>query len=214
MNRRELADRVARRFTGRALQGYARWKVRSDPAYDAVYEAVRGRTTPLIDIGCGIGLLALHLRERGFTAPILGVDFDGRKIARAREAARAYTELDFIEGDARDPLPDGHDVVMLDVLQYFDHEAQQRILRNIAAVLHPGMIFVMRQGVRDRSWRHAVTRFVDAATRIFRWMRAEHLNFPTREEIIAPFEGFEVDVRPLWGRTPFNNYFFVIRRPL
>ena len=31
------------------------------------------------------------------------------------------------------------------------------------------------------------------------------LTFPTRDEILAPFAGCEFDVRPLWGRTPFNN---------
>jgi hypothetical protein len=38
------------------------------------------------------------------------------------------------------------------------------------------------------------------------------LNYPTREELLAPFAGFDVDVRSLWGRTPFNNYFFVVTR--
>lgn len=213
MKNRDLAERVARRFAARWVQGYVRWKVRSDPAYGGALQALTGRSAPLVDIGCGMGLLAFYLREGGVTAPIIGIDFDERKIEQARVAARAYTEIDFIVGDARDPLPEGHDVVMLDVLQYLDAPSQQQILRNIAAVLEPGSVVVMRQGLRDGSWRHRVTRIVDAIGRIG-WNRGEALTFPTRDEILAPFAGCEFDVRPLWGRTPFNNYFFVIRRPL
>lgn len=195
------------------MQGYAKSKLRSDPAYAAVVESLRGRTTPLIDIGCGIGLLPFFLREHGYSAPIIGIDFDGAKIEQARLAARAYTEVDFMEGDARDPLPEGHDIVMLDVLQYFDSASQQRVLRNIAAVMEPGTLFVMRQGISDRSWRHRVTTIVDALGRIV-WNRGEALIFPTREELLSPFAGFDIETRPLWGRTPFNNHFFVIRRAL
>lgn len=213
MSNRDLAERVARRFAARWVQGYVRWKVRSDPAYAGALSALLGRSAPLVDIGCGMGLLAFYLREGGVTAPIIGIDFDERKIEQARMAARAYREVDFIAGDARDPLPDAHDVVMLDVLQYLDSASQQKILRNIAAVLQPGNVLVMRQGLRDDSWRHRFTRIVDAIGKIG-WNRGEALTFPTREELLAPFAGFEIEVRPLWGRTPFNNYFFVIRRPL
>lgn len=212
MKNRDVAERVARRFSARWVQGYVRWKVRSDPAYGETLEVMGARTAPLVDIGCGMGLLPFYLREGGFTPPIIGIDFDERKIEQARLAARAYSEVDFIAGDARDPLPDAHDVVMLDVLQYLDGASQQKILRNVAAVLGPGNVFVMRQGLRDDSWRHRVTRVVDAIGKIG-WNRGEALTFPTREDVLAPFAGFEIDVRPLWGRTPFNNYFFVIRRP-
>ena len=195
------------------MRGYAASKLRSDPAYAAVVESLHGRTAPLVDIGCGIGLLPFFLREHGYAAPIIGIDFDAAKIAQARLAARAYTEIDFVAGDARDPLPDGHDVVMLDVLQYFDRASQQRVLQSIATSMHPGNVFVMRQGLRDGSWRHRVTTFVDAIGRVV-WNRSETLDFPSREELLAPFTGFEIETWPLWGRTPFNNHYFVIRRPV
>lgn len=212
MKRSEIAERVARRYDERFLQGYVRWKLRSDPVYVSVLEAVRDRSGPLVDVGCGVGLLAFYLREGGFAGPIIGVDFDPRKVARAREAARAYTEIDFIVGDARDPFPNDHDLVMLDVLQYMNAESQQAVLGKIAATLAPGRALVMRQGLRDASWRHRITKIVDALGRIG-WNRGEALTFPTRDELLAPFSAFRVEVRPLWGRTPFNNYFFVITRP-
>lgn len=206
----DVANRLASLFDRKSLQHYARWKVRSDPAYAAVAEAVLARDRPLLDLGCGIGLLPFYLREQGFTAPVVGIDFDQRKIDVARVAAQRYRGIDFIAADARDPLPHDHDLVILDVLHYFDSDSQQTILANAARA---GNVVVIRQGIRDDSWRHRFTFLVDAIGRAIRWMRAERLNYPTHDQVTRAFANdFDVDVRPLWGRTPYNNYFFVFTR--
>lgn len=209
-----LSNRLASLYDRRALQGYVRWKVRTDPAYNAALEALRGRDLPLVDLGCGVGLLAFYLREHGYTAPVIGVDFDERKIALARMAAKRYREVDFITGDARDPLPDGRNVVILDILHYFDSPSQQKILTNAARAVPPGGAVIIRQPLRDASWRYRLTAAVDSLARTFHWMKAESLNYPTREELVAPFAGFTHDIRPLWGRMPYNTYFAVFTRPL
>ena len=209
MDDRLVAERLASLYEGRALQGYVRWKVRTDLAYSAVREALRGRTAPVIDLGCGVGLLPLYLREHGHRAPMVGIDFDQRKIDVARKAARQYDGIEFIAGDAREPLPEGRDIVLLDILHYFDSSSQQIILANAAAA---GNVVVIRQGIRDGSWRHRLTAIVDGLARVFQWMKAERLNFPTRAEIEARFTGFDAEVRPLWGKMPYNSYLFVFRR--
>ena len=209
MNDREVAERLASLYEGRALQGYVRWKVRTDLAYSAARDALRGRTTPLIDLGCGVGLLPLYLREHGHTASMVGIDFDRREIDVAGKAAQRYEGVEFIAGDAREPLPHGRDVVLLDILHYFDSVSQQTILANAASA---GDVVVIRQGIRDGSWRHRLTAIVDGLARVFRWMKAERLNFPTRAEIEAPFADFDAEVRPLWGKMPYNSYLFVFRR--
>ncbi len=206
-----VADRIASRYEGRSLQGYARWKVRFDPIYGGVLEPLRGLQTRVIDVGCGIGLLAFYLREHGVAAPILGIDFDERKIAVAKKAATKDPTIAFEVGDAREPLPEGN-VVILDILHYFDSASQRRILDNAARSVPPAGVVVIRQGLRDGSWRYRFTALVDAIGRGIRWMRAEALNYPTREEVTAPFAGFDIEVQPLWGRTPYNNYLFVFRR--
>jgi SAM-dependent methyltransferase len=208
---REIAERLAALYDSRSLQGYVRWKVRTDPAYSAVRDALRGRSRPVLDLGCGVGLLALYLREHGHGAPIVGIDFDQRKIDVARKAAERYRDVEFIAGDAREPLPENRDVVLLDVLHYFDSASQQTILANAARSAGSDGVVVIRQGIRDGSWRHRLTAFVDGLARVFRWMKAEQLNFPTREEIEAPFADYIAEVRPLWGRMPYNSYLFVFR---
>lgn len=213
MSRPDVASRLASLYDGRTLQGYVKWKVRADPVYAAVLDVVRGRTMPLLDVGCGIGLLPFFLREHGVMSPMLGIDFDERKVEAARVAAQRYRGIDFITGDAREPLPEEHDIVILDILQYFDTASQEKILANAARAAGPGSLVIFRQGLRDRSWRHRFSATVDALGRSMRWMKAEGLNFPTRDQIAAPFANdFDADIRPLWGRTPYNNYFFVFRR--
>lgn len=208
MTRREAARRIAARYPTRWIRGYAYWKIRIDPVYGAVAAILRGRNEPVVDVGCGIGILPFYLREQGFDAPIAGFDFDDRKIVAATAAATRYRELDFVVASAGAPLPAGHNIVILDVLQYVDKQSRLRILNDAARAAPPGGVVIIRAGVRDRSWRHAVTVAADRFATIVRWMRGERLDFPTRDEIIAPFEGFDVDVTPMWGWTPFNNYLF------
>ena len=212
MTDHQLADRLASLYERRSLQGYVRWKVRTDPAYSAVLAALRGRDTAVVDLGCGVGLLPFYLREHGHAAPIVGIDFDRRKIDVARKAAERYDGIEFLSGDARGALPRGRDVVILDILHYFDDAAQRTILENAARAAGDDGVIVIRQGLRDGSWRYRLTAFVDGLARLLRWMKAERLNFPTRGVIEAPFAGFDAEVRPLWGRMPYNNYLFVFRR--
>ena len=208
-----IAQRLARLYDG-PLRRYVYWKVRMDPAYPAILSRLRQHAgQPLVDIGCGVGVLAFFLREHGFEGPIVGIDFDERKIEAARSAATRYRGVDFICADAAGPLPDGHNVVLLDILQYVDTPARRVILRNAAAAVPPGGVAVIRQGIRDRSWRYRLTHAVDAIGRAIRWNRGQPMNFPTRQEIEEAFRGFESEVTPLWGRTPYNNYLLVFRKP-
>ncbi len=211
----DVEERVARQFRSRFLRSYSRSKLRNDPAYNAVLQHLETVSTPLYDIGCGIGLLEFFLRENGWTAPITAIDHDQRKIASAQEVATHYRDLSFWSGDARDPVPHGFSVAALDVLHYFTETEQQAILDSIADAVAPGGVVLIRDAVRDSSMRYRMTAIQERFSRAIRWLKAERLHFPTREMVEGPFRsrGFAVEVTPLWGATPFNNYLFVFRRP-
>ena len=212
--RDEAAQRVASRFRSRFLRNYVVSKLAADPLYRAVAERLAGHTLPLTDIGCGIGLTAFYLRERGIGVPISGIDHDEKKIATAREIGAAYENVTFSSGDARDPIRAGTSVLLLDVLHYLSDSAQGRVLEMVAAGVPDGGLVIVRDAVRDGTLRYRLTMFAEMFARIVRWLKAERLNFPTREAIVAPFRdrGFREEVMPLWGRMPFNNYLFVFRR--
>jgi SAM-dependent methyltransferase len=205
-SRGELADDVGARYPTRFLRFYVRAKIRMDPVYDAVFERLRDSDQPLLDVGCGIGVLPLYLRQRGFTAPIRGLDHDERKIEIARSVV---PDAMFDTGDARAAMDRGGTVVLLDLLHYFTSEEQSEILA--AAAAHATTV-IIRDAIRDGSWRYRLTYAQEMFSRSVRWLRAERLHFATRDDVTKPFAGFDVEVVPLYGRTPFNNYLFVFRR--
>jgi SAM-dependent methyltransferase len=214
VTRDDAAARVARLMPTRLLRGYAGSKLRSDPVYRAAVAHLEDRHQPIFDLGCGIGLLGFYLRERGIDVPVRGVDHDAEKVAAASAVGKRYAGLEFQRGDARDPVPGGMNVVALDILHYFTAGEQQIILDSIATAIPPGGVAIIRDAVRDGSIRYRLTAAQETFSRAIRWLKAERLNFPTREQILQPFRarGFEIEVSPLWGRTPFNNYLFVFKR--
>lgn len=212
-----MIDRIARRYEGRWLQGYARGKLRGDPVFRAAFDLLRNESRPVLDIGCGIGLLEFYLRECGFTAPLTGFDFDAKKIAVAeRIAAPHYPGIRFMVGEAAQTFPGepGH-VVLFDVLHYLDAAAQRVLLNRVAERVAPDALCLIRETPRDRSWRFRLTQLEELFLHAILWMKSHAVHFPAVRDITAPFvqRGFSAEVRPLWGRTPFNSHLFIFRAP-
>jgi 2-polyprenyl-3-methyl-5-hydroxy-6-metoxy-1,4-benzoquinol methylase len=212
---REIAAKIAGLYESRSLRGYIGWKITSDPVYAAALERLRTATLPLLDIGCGIGLLAFYLREHGVGFPVLGVDHDAPKIEAAqRAAARGYDGLTFRVADARTALDFSGNVTMNDVLHYLDDAEQDALLAAAIRATAPGGMVIIRDCPNDGSWRYKATWLEESFAVSIRWLKAGRLNFPTRDRIAAPFRaaGFTEEVTPLWGNLPFNNHLFVFRR--
>lgn len=213
-----LARRIAKRFDSPFLRHYAYWKIRLDPVYQAVAEELAAAPPlPLLDLGCGIGLLAAYLRESGFAGDILGIDLDARKIAAARQCACALDARSAF--DCRDLLgiesPVRGHVGMLDVLQYLSAEMQQQILARAASLLDPQYgLLIVRSGIEDSSWRFRITHGIDVFARAIHWMKTPPVVYPTRETFATALAGggLGIEFRPLWGGTPFNNYLIVARK--
>ena len=137
---------LANQFSGTWNREYCYWKLRTDPLYAAVSAAFLDADdgeTPLLDIGCGLGLFACYLKESGFRAPVMGIDYDVRKIraaqARASGSDQNFGEMTFIQGDVRTMLPNftGH-VAILDVLQFLDGPQQDQLVQTSVDALAPG----------------------------------------------------------------------------
>lgn len=206
--------RIAERFATRTLRGYADGKLARDPAYPHAVALLRESARPLLDIGCGIALLGAYLRESGISASYFGMDLDERKIAAAREAVAAhYHDVRVEQADARMLSNFTGDVVMLDVLHYLDRNEQRTLLTAAAACVAPGGLLLIRNVLRDTSWRFRVTAWEECVLHAIGWQPpAQH--FPTRIEVEQPLceAGLQTEVRPLWGRTPFNSWLVLGRR--
>ena len=207
---------IAALFDSRWNRHYAAAKLRSDPLYGALADALRGSDLPLLDLGCGIGLSAFHLRTRGMSFPVHGLDYDKRKIDAARMAAQrgGFTGLTFDRQDLREGLPEHRgNVCILDILQFFTPDAIQTLLRQAAERVAPGGKLVIRSGLRDDSARFRITVAGDLLAKATFWMKAAPTHYPTAgdfRDILSPFG--EVTISPLWGKTPFNNHLIVLRR--
>ncbi len=195
------------------LYYYAMGKIALDPAYQTVAKALGDSTLPLLDLGCGIGLLAAYLRASGHRAPIVGWDVDEAKIEVAKAVLPGSTES-FRAGDAIDFSEHCGDVVMLDVLHYFSDQEQQRVLKKIAASIAPHGVALIRLTLNEPNWRFAATKAEERFVHFTRWISVQGWNFPKRDEVSLPFAqvGLDVEVRPMWGWTPFNSHLFTIRR--
>ena len=211
-----VAERAAERFrASRFLYGYAKGKATWDPAYPAVAAILQKSALPLLDIGCGVGLLPAYLRESGCQQPILGIEPDAAKIRIANEqVANGYPLLEFRVGDARDLPEFSGDVVLLDVLHYMDADSQRSVLEKISSCISPGGRALIRTTFRDGSWRYYATLLEEAFVRVSGWIRGGRCHFPTRDEVTAPFSGpeWQVSVTSMWGRTPFNSHLVEVQR--
>src|SRR5690606_30078942 len=194
------AFRPERWFGDRTHYFYARAKLASDPLYPGIVEALRGSDAPLLDLGCGIGLLAHALRDAGLVLPYRGVD------------GVAFECVDLSQGL---PAHRGN-VAILDVLQFVSPSAQDAILSAAIGMLAPGAKLLIRTGLDDGSWRARTTRRIDAISRKLRWMNAGPQRYPEVVALRTRLEaaGLEAEFTPLYGRTPFNNWRIVATRPL
>ena len=196
---------------------YAAIKLRSDPVYAAVTQVVAGSSLPVLDVGCGIGLLAFYLREAGFAPAIAGFDYDPQKItcALSMVSRSDYKGLHFMTGDARKGLPEcsGH-VVILDILQFFTRDEQAALLDAAASRIAPGGRLIIRTCLRDESCRFRITVAGDWLAKLTFWMKGSPVCYPDRAlfESVLGAAGLRVRVQPLWGGTPFNNHFIVAER--
>ncbi|WP_296251380.1 class I SAM-dependent methyltransferase [uncultured Stenotrophomonas sp.] len=219
----ERARAIAQAFAPQRFWGhrgdyyYALLKLRSDPLYPGVLDALRGSSAPLLDMGCGLGLLAHALRQDGQRMAYLGVDSDASKIQRAASAAERsmLRNVSFAPIDLLAALPAHQgNVAILDVLQYLPAAAQPGLLQRAAAMLGEDARLVIRMTVADGSRRSGVSRVADRAANLIGWMRSRPRDYLDVDAVLAHLQqaGLTVNLTPLYGNTPFNNWLLVARR--
>lgn len=213
----ELAlDRVAARYASggsRAAYHYVRGKLAGDPIARRVMElgAAEG-LGEVLDAGCGRGQLGVLLLERGRATRVTGFDWDAGKVEAATGAGRGIAAT-FRTGDLREPVGVTADTsLLIDVLHYLTDDEQAAALRRVARATR--RLVVVRELDPDRGWRSAVTRLQEAVTTGVGYNRGARVNARPVRELAAVLEdeGFDVEVSPCWGRTPFANVALTARR--
>lgn len=213
---KQIAAKIAESYdVSRWLKGYIRGKLGSDPVFNAGLEALNGREGLVIDLGCGLGLFGLWLRAHGCELPYTGCDLGGWKIAAGNAAAErlGFKAISLHDADMTAFPLDGASVICaFDVLHYLPAEVQERFVQKLAEAAAGGALLLVRTGVRGCGWRSAITLLEEFWTRLSGWIRGGQVNFPVLPQLVAKFEkaGCKVEVRPLWGKTPFSSYWLKI----
>ncbi|MGA7437956.1 MAG: class I SAM-dependent methyltransferase [Luteibacter sp.] len=214
---RHARQRIASRFSTRGDRIYIHGKLATDPVYAACVAAVSTHPLPLLDIGCGLGLLGHYLHACGVLDGYLGLDSDPRKIAMGREAAERAGlghALTLRQADATSPQPVRGHVALLDVLHYLPRERQGQLLNHAVDHLAEGGVLVLRSVIRDGSWRYRATVLEEKFIHAVGWIPGGAQYFPTADDIRGVLEprGIDVRFRPLFGRTPYNSWLMTASR--
>jgi 2-polyprenyl-3-methyl-5-hydroxy-6-metoxy-1,4-benzoquinol methylase len=208
--------RVAAQFSQRWLRHYVRGKLRRDRIYSTAYELLGSSAEPILDVGCGVGLLAFYLRERACRQPVLGLDVDARKIRYGGKiAADRYRDVELRIQDVQVAIPDfSGNVALFDVLHYLPETEQHTLLSHLAGCVAPGGLLIIRDCPREAGPRYWITWLAEKFAQAISWNLDTALHFPSRRGIDDVFGAaeFERESRPLWGASPFNNHIFIFRR--
>jgi SAM-dependent methyltransferase len=220
------------RAAGRFAWYFARGKLAGDPIYASIL--TRGLLTGcsrVLDLGCGQGLLAAwlmaaqrrydqgHLWPPDWPPPPLlssyrGIEINPREVTRARRALDSDAAVHIVQGDIADVDYGSADaVVILDVLHFIDHSAQERVLERVRATLGTTGVLLLRVGDADGGAGFALSVLWDRAVvlaRRGRWMQLQCR--PLREwQALLGRLGFAAQVLPMSHGTPFTNALLVAR---
>lgn len=217
------------RSTSRWAYHWARGKLSRDPVFRGLLERGELGGARVLDIGCGQGLVATLLQAcadqqrtgrwpAAWGAPpaataYTGIELMQKDVDRAEAAlSRLALAPRFLCADmCTAAFPACDLVVILDVLHYVDHGAQDGVLRRVRDALSPQGRLLLRVGDMADARGFAASQWVD---RVVTWARGHRVP-PTYGRPLAAWQqalqalGFSVRAVPQSQGTPFANVLLV-----
>lgn len=160
---KELRRAIGRlyRFQGPYICQFVFWKMKTDPLFEAVQEAVP-RSGEILDLGCGFGIVAHWLTLAAPGRRVRGIDFDAKKIGVALATAAANPRVTFEQGDLLErDFPACDCALLCDVLHYFPQEQKAAILKKTFTALRPGGRLVLRDAMAAEDSAHRIVAWAE-----------------------------------------------------
>lgn len=214
---------------------FARGKLGRDPVFRGLLERglIDAQHRRVVDIGCGQGLFASLLASMsrmqqqgrwpaGWGATPSAAEYTGIELM-PKDVARAEASIGHLEPAPRllcadmcaAELPDCDLVVILDVLHYVDHAAQEGVLRRVRDALRrggsPRARLLLRVGDASSRRGFAISQWVDrTVTRVRGHKVSPTWGRPLAEwKVLLERLGFGVQSIPMSEGTPFANVLLV-----
>jgi SAM-dependent methyltransferase len=214
---------------------FARGKLGRDPVFRGLIErGLIGERSRVVDIGCGQGLFASLLSAMAalraqpgrwpaaWPATPAAAEYTGIELM-PKDVARAAASIGHLkpaprfvcEDMCKASMPACDLVVILDVLHYVDHAAQEGVLRRVHGALQPGGRLLLRVGDAASRRGFAISQWVDRTVTRIRGHRVSPTWGRTLSEWTALLQGLgfsPVQSIPMSAGTPFANVLLVADR--
>lgn len=145
---------------------------------------------PVLEVGCGHGLLSCYLAVTSTARQVVGVDIDVDKVAVARRAAAhlrpGEADVTFAVTDGALPTVEGgwRSIVVADVLYLLGRPGRDALLAECVDALAPGGLLVVKEIDVVPRWKARVATAQELlATRVLRITEGDEVDFATPAEL-------------------------------
>jgi 2-polyprenyl-3-methyl-5-hydroxy-6-metoxy-1,4-benzoquinol methylase len=184
-------------------------------------EAEVPRAGRILEVGCGHGLVSVHLALRSPARRVTGTDIDRHKIELATRAAASLPD-DRRPHFAHRPdgsVPDGpwDAIVVVDVLYLLAPPDEAALLDACVAQLAPGGVLLCKETDVEPRWKHRLAAAQEVlATRVLRITEGDTVQFTPIAQLASSLRerGLEVSQRRLDRGSLHPHALVVARRPV
>ena len=170
---------------------------------------------PILDLGCGHGLVTNLLALGGPARDVRGIDIDADKIAAARRTVGDRPNVRFEVADA---LTAGGGpyaaITVADVFYLIPPEGQRRLLASCARLLAPDGVLLWKSQVRRPRWKYVITRGQEWLMTHLGPTQGHGLYFLDTDESLDALAaaGFRAVARPLRSWRPYTDVLFIAHK--
>ncbi|HNW68845.1 MAG TPA: 1-acyl-sn-glycerol-3-phosphate acyltransferase [Bacteroidales bacterium] len=201
-------------YKGPILEWYTRIKLKLENNYE-LYNNLIPMKAKILDIGCGYGYMSLILGMISKNRIIKGIDYDQEKIEVAAHCMSKPENVSFGFEDILNYGIENQDVFLLsDVLHYVNPEQQHAILSKCASQLNDGGMILVRDGNKDLSGRHGLTKLTELFSTNFGFNKTggDKLHFLSSKLLEEIAANYNLQMSVIDDNRMSSNVLFVLKK--
>ena len=180
-----------------------------------VLERHAPRSGPILDLGCGHGLVSNLLALGSAGRDVLGIDIDAEKIAAARRTVGNRANVRFERADALAAAGGPYAAITIaDVTYLIPPAGQRRLLAHCHQLLEPDGVLLWKSQVRQPRWKYAITWGQEWIMTQLGPTQGHGLYFLDTDESLDALRagGFRAVALPLRSWRPYTDILFIAHK--